>query len=103
MKIWQVSLLSALLVAAPILSACGPSNTQRIQQEAYQKAYQEALESYQESYQEQIEAYQEEFAEYQKEWQQAYQDYADNLTKWYELQAKATEAQIRQIEQSKSQ
>ena len=99
MKFWQVILLSALLVAASILSACGTNDAQRIQEEAYQKAYQEALESYQE----QMEAYQEDVEEYQKELQQAYQDYADNLTKWYELQAKATEAQIRQIEQSKSQ
>ena len=45
----------------------------------------------------------EEVEEYQRDLQQAYRDYADNLTKWYDLQAKAMEAQIKQLEQRKSQ
>ena len=93
MKTWKVICLATLLVTATVLSACGASEAQRIQQEAYQRAYQEALQQYQQ----QMADYQKEVAEYQKELEQAYQDYADNLTKWYELQGKAVEEQIKQI------
>jgi len=94
MKTWKVICLAALLIAATVLSACGASEAQRIQQEAYQRAYQEALQQYQQ----QMADYQKDVAEYQKEVEQAYRDYAGNLTKWYELQEKAMEQQIKQLE-----
>ena len=93
MKTWKVICLAALLIAATVLSACGASEAQRIQQEAYQRAYQEALQQYQQ----QMADYQKEVDEYQKEVEQAYHDYAGNLTKWYEQRAKIAEEQIKQI------
>lgn len=91
MKIWQAILLPVLLLTASVLSACGASE----QQEAYQKAVQDA----QQSYQQQVETYQKEVEEYQKELEQAYRDYAGNLTRWYDLQRINLEAQLKQREQ----
>ncbi len=78
MKLWHYLLLAAVLVVVPVLSACGPSESEI----AYQEAYRKALIEYQkdmDEYQKQNEAYREQLAKGLEEYLKAYQDYQRNL------------------------
>ena len=88
MKLCQVILLTALIVMASVLAACGPSEAES----AHQRAYDQALKEYQE----QMDVYQEQSDIYQKELEEAYKEYAKELGIWYEQQQKQLEEQIKQ-------
>lgn len=89
MKLYQVILLTALIVVAPVFSACSTNTAENAQQRAYNQTLRE--------YQERMDAYQEQRAIYQKELEEAYGEYAKQLGIWYDQQQKQAEELIKQV------
>jgi len=75
MKIWHAILLSMLLVALPVLSACdflGIGNSREKQQQEYYRQQLEAIQKVQEANQKAQEDYNRQVQQGLKEWEEAY-------------------------------
>jgi uncharacterized membrane-anchored protein YhcB (DUF1043 family) len=80
MKLWQVIILTVLLVVVPVLSACGPSKAQQAQEQARREQL--------EAYQKQMDAYQKSVEAYQKGLEEGLTEYVKEYDKWLEQQQK---------------
>lgn len=96
MKLWQVIILTVVLLAITPLSACeylGWGSQQQVSEEQI-KAYQEYNQKLRE-YQEQQQEYQRQVIEaYNKQMTEAYQEYSEGINQYYEDRQKAIEEAI---------
>jgi ABC-type transport system involved in cytochrome bd biosynthesis fused ATPase/permease subunit len=94
MKIWHPILLSMLLVAMPVLSACdllGIGNSREKQQQEYYRQQLEAIQKVQEANQKAQEEYNRQVQQGLKEWEEAYRI-------WLKQQQEQQIKQLQQVE-----